>query len=438
MGACGAIASAGPLQVATFECDVTPPMGHRLTVEPLKTVEHPLAAKGIVLDDGTTRYVLCAIDWCILSNNSHLKIREAIAKAAGTDVKNVCVQTVHQHTAPIMDADAAVLALKTKKPPKMVSTTHEFVEKIANRLAGVVKQSLGRLQPFDTVGHGQAKVEKVASDRRMPRGDGRVHSPRFSYTKNGSIRNLPEGEIDPYLKTVTLAKGDKPLVRLHYYATHPQSWYRDGRASYDFVGMARQRLEKKEGVFQIYFTGCSGDITVGKYNDATPETREKFAQRIQKGMEGAIAATKWAPVEKIGWKTVPMTLPLRTDKGYTDDDSRAVMNNPKGKDVLRTRAARRLIYSQRHDRPIDVSVLRLADVSILHLPGEPFLTYQLHAQKARPDRFVAVAGYGDGGPCYMCDAKAYGEGGYEPTATTIKPESEKVIRDVITEALKDD
>ena len=39
------------LRVATFECDVTPPMGHRLTVEPLVTVEQPLAAKGIVLDD---------------------------------------------------------------------------------------------------------------------------------------------------------------------------------------------------------------------------------------------------------------------------------------------------------------------------------------------------------------------------------------------------
>ena len=34
--------------------------------------------------------------------------------------------------------------------------------------------------------------------------------------------------------------------------------------------MAREAIQEKEGVFQLYFTGCSGDITVGKYNDATP------------------------------------------------------------------------------------------------------------------------------------------------------------------------
>jgi len=41
--------------------------------------------------------------------------------------------------------------------------------------------------------------------------------------------------------------------------------------------MAREELEKREGVFQVYFTGCSGDITAGKYNPGTPESRQGFA-----------------------------------------------------------------------------------------------------------------------------------------------------------------
>ena len=60
---------------------------------------------------------------------------------------------------------------------------------------------------------------------------------------------MPEGGIDPLLRTITLLRGDKPLVRMHYYATHPQTYYLDGRASYDFPGMARQRLQEEEGVF---------------------------------------------------------------------------------------------------------------------------------------------------------------------------------------------
>jgi hypothetical protein len=49
-------ASAG-LRLATFCCDVTPPVdGHPLIwVLPMKTVEDPLLAKGVVLDDGNRR-----------------------------------------------------------------------------------------------------------------------------------------------------------------------------------------------------------------------------------------------------------------------------------------------------------------------------------------------------------------------------------------------
>ena len=67
---------------------------------------------------------------------------------------------------------------------------------------------------------------------------------------------------------------------MHYYATHPQSFYRDARASYDFVGMAREKLQEEEGVFQIYFNGCGGDVAAGKYNDGTREARQGLFDRL--------------------------------------------------------------------------------------------------------------------------------------------------------------
>src|ERR1035441_10293994 len=54
-------AHAAPLRVATFRCDVTPWPGETLVwTAKLIKVEEPLLAKGIVLEDGTNRYVLCA------------------------------------------------------------------------------------------------------------------------------------------------------------------------------------------------------------------------------------------------------------------------------------------------------------------------------------------------------------------------------------------
>ncbi len=85
----------GP-RVATFCCDVTPPPGgHPLIwVTPVKTIEDPLLAKGIVLDDDGRRYVLCAVDWCGLCNSSYDLFRQKIARSAGTDVARVAVHCV--------------------------------------------------------------------------------------------------------------------------------------------------------------------------------------------------------------------------------------------------------------------------------------------------------------------------------------------------------
>src|ERR1017187_9156339 len=64
-------AVAAPSRMATFRCDVTPWPGEALVwTAKLVKVEEPLLAKGIVLEDGTNRYVLCALDWCLLGNDT--------------------------------------------------------------------------------------------------------------------------------------------------------------------------------------------------------------------------------------------------------------------------------------------------------------------------------------------------------------------------------
>jgi hypothetical protein len=71
----------------------------------------------------------------------------------------------------------------------------------------------------------------------------------------------------------------------------------------------------------------------------------------------------------------------------------------------------------------------------VHLPGEPFVEYQLFAQSVLPDEFVAVAGYGEGGTGYICTEKAFAEGGYEPTASFVGPPTETVLKDAIREVM---
>ena len=235
---------------------------------------------------------------------------------------------------------------------------------------------------------------------------------------------MPEGKIDPYLKTITLARGDKPLVRLHYYTTHPQTRYGIGVASSDVVGQAREAVEQKENCPQIYFNGCAGDITMGKYNDGSDGARAGLAQRLTEGIDASIAATKYAPAGPLQWRTCNLKMTPRTDDGFGVEECVKAWRDPKQNPVWRMiRGPRRLVFHGRANLPIELSSLQIGGVHILHLPGEPMIRFQLFAQGLKPDDFVAVAAYGDGGPGYLCTKEAFDEGGYEPTVSNVVPES---------------
>jgi hypothetical protein len=426
--------AASALRVATFSCDVTPSLGQPMIGgDPIHVVDQPLLAKGIVLESGGKRFVLCALDWCLLYNSAHETMRERVAAAAGTEAARVAVQCLHQHNAPMVDTDAQKLLAKIGAENLHISL--KDWKDINERLAACVKQSLEHFQTVDRTGTGQAKVERVASSRRVPDATGHITA-RMSLPKPrlaAKLQALPEGLIDPDVKTITFAQGERPLVRLHFYATHPQVHYRDGRATSDFPGKARAALEQKEGVFQVYFTGCGGDITVGKYNDGSDDCRNGFAERLLAGMEAAVAATTFAPIGPAQWRTYPLRLVFRSDPGYTEADYRARMEDTQGDRAARTYDGSSCLASaQRSARAIELSSLQIGDVHILNLPGEPMVAFQLFAQQLAPEGFVAVAGYGDGAPGYLCTAAAFREGGYEPTDSFVTPQSEEALKKAIT------
>ncbi len=421
-------------RLATFQSDVTPPLNSHplIWIDPVKTVEDPLAAKGVVLECDGQRVVLCSVDWCGLCNGSHRLFAGKIAAAAEVPLSQVALHCIHQHTAPYTDGDAQELLNATENPPKYVDAA--FVEQVSDRLAAAVREACGRWEPFDQVGIGVGRVEQVAATRRVKTEDGKIRV-RYSACKDPGLRAMPEGNIDPVLKTITLARAGKPLVRMHYYAVHPQSFYGDARVSADFPGHAREALQRKEGVFQIYFTGCAGDVTAGKYNDGAPEARTRLTQRLSAGMEAAVAGTKLAPVGQCRWDATEVSLPPRTDPPWNEPESLKKIGNTALPGAVRARAACCVASARRADRPYAVAALTLGPATILHLPSECLIEYQHYAQRSRSDRFVAVAAYGDLGPGYVCPASAFEEGGYEPTASHVAPASEAILKAAIDRVL---
>jgi len=250
---------------------------------------------------------------------------------------------------------------------------------------------------------------------------------------------LPEGVIDPALQTVALYGADgRKLVSSHFYATHPMSFYRDGRVTSDFCGLARKRRQAEEpGCLHLYFTGCTGNVSAGKYNDGTPAARVALTDRIYAGIAASEASLTPVPIETADWRTVEL-LP-RPTATPTATELAAALADPQRPVVERILQAYRLGWLRRHDRgtPFVLSRLRLNDISVLHLPGEMFVEYQLRAQAMHPERPVAVAAYGDDGLWYVPTMEEYPAGGYEVSVAFTDSDTDALITDAIDRLLRD-
>ncbi len=426
------------LHLATFRSDVTPPLGHPLCggwIEPVRGVDDPLWAMGVVLLGMGQPVVLCAVDWVGIRNEAHQAWRLALARATHTVPERVAVHSVHPHNAPFADVEAERLLQTVPQPTSSLDL--KFFERAVQQTAAAANEALKQTTPWTHVGTGQARVSQVASNRRILGPEGRVRFSRTSATRDPKVRAEPEGLIDPWLKTLSFWNGDRPLAALHFYATHPMSYYGDGRVSSDFCGLARQkRHEDDKQVFQIYFTGCSGNVTAGKYNDGARENRPVLRDRMYDAMVAAWKATVRLPVKEFAWRTEPVKLPPRTEASFTAEVSQRDMTNPKQSRARRHNAAFQLAWLKRQERPIDITCLDLGQALVLHLPGEPFVEYQLRAQQLRADRFVCVAGYGDGGPGYIPIAEAYLQGGYEPSVSLAGPKAEAILTQAMTTVLQ--
>ncbi len=404
--------AAGDFRLAAFSADVTVPMGHGMMGGAWlsKSVMDPLFAKGIVLMGGEKPVVLVSVDWCEIRNAAFDRWRDVLAAAAGTDRQHVLVSSTHVHDAPVADLEAERI-LQERKCAGTVCDV-KFHEEAIQRVAQALRESLKSAAKITHLGLGQAKVEKVASNRRYLLPDGKVSYGRMSRNSNVLAAQADDGDIDPMLKTLSFWNGNAPLAALSNYAVHPMSFYGGGEVSADFPGIARRRRQEDvPNCAQIYFSGCSGNVTAGKYNTGARENRVVLAGRIYQAMAEAWRDTKRSPLEKVAFRSVPMTLEPRNDPaGFTVEGSEKLLV-PDQKPFAQCLAAMNLSWRKRAaaGQPIDVPAVDFGPAQFLLLPAEAYVEYQLHAQAVRPDAFVMVAGYGESAPGYIPIERAWEE-----------------------------
>ena len=407
--------------ISTFSSDITIPLGHRC-MGVLKTkanrVDDPLQAHGILIKGSEPAIVLVALDWCEVRNDSYQQWRRTLAQAAETSIERVMVCSLHQHDAPVIDAGAQVYLDSQGLQKELYDP--DFHQSCLDKLVQAMKRSLKDERPLTHIGYADALVEKIASNRRVQYTDGRVAFNRYSRMNSGSIEaKADEGEIDPYLKTLVFFDHQMPVAAVSCYATHPMSHYGDGAVSGDFVAIARRRLQQETpGVKQIYLTGCSGDVTAGKYNDGAPAMRAVLADRLyvamKSGFEKARESDSRRPLNTSNCKfsCEKLTLPFHDGESFTREAMLKELANVNQSVENRITAAMGLSSLDRVERgePIDLPCFDFGGVKMILFPGESFIRYQLMAQSfAKPNPLIAI-GFGECWTGYIPTEDAFREG----------------------------
>jgi hypothetical protein len=449
---------AAEFQLATFSLDVTPPLGHLCMgggVPAVERVGEPLQARGFVIrQTGEPALVMVSFDWCEIRGSAYDDWRKALALEAETVPERVLVTSTHVHDAPVMDPEAEYIlrdaeksgAWKDLPPPSPTARIQmasvcwpDFNRVCIQRARPVVKAALAKAHRVTHLGTGSADVRDVASNRRYVLPDGGIRYNRMSRCTLPEAIAADVGEIDPLLRTLSFWDGDTMLCALHSYAVHPMSYYGTGSTSIDFVGLAREQLQKEQpGAFHIYASGCAGNVTAGKFNDGSADARARLTSRLVDAMRESIKATKRKPLEQLVHRLSKIPLTARSmPTNYTEAALRkAVQTDPTP--FTRAHAAMGLAWYERvrSGHQIDLPLIDFGRAKLMLLPAESYVEFQLYANHRTKSDFLLVMGYGECGPGYIPVERAWRERDSNlHDWTWVGPGSEAIMKQAIDKVL---
>ncbi|MDO5552321.1 MAG: hypothetical protein Q4G68_01040 [Planctomycetia bacterium] len=415
-------------KAAQFKVDVTPPVGTHLAYVMNESIEYPIYVSGLILDDGTTRIVWVSGDFIFISGETYRRWQRNIAQAAGTTPEKVFLHVVHQHDTPLVTTDYE----QSEEGDEYV-INKEYCLSIEKRIFdAVASAAAGPWAPIKRILTAEREIEGLASNRRLVDTNGVCVAMRFSGCTDPKMQAWPVGVIDPKLRTIAFEMTDgKIFAALHFYATHPMAAYLRMKVGPDVPGWALRKLAMKEpGTLHIYFTGCGGNITFGKYNPGGDiKAIETLGNRLANAIGANMQSLKNNSLGKIVLKTTAINIPFDLTRLKKSAENTERKNN----------ARIWLLKTLDQWKMVPITSVSIGDnINFLSIGlSEVFVEYQLYAQSLLPGRFLAVASYANGIYEYTPTAKAFQEGGYEPgeTACIVTPEIETVLKKGIADVL---
>jgi neutral ceramidase len=377
-------------------------------------------ARALALDNGVSQVVLVRIDTALATETLQLRAREQLASPTA----QLAIIATHTHAGPARffrpatvsgsdNFDVTAVAMDTYDP--------ELEERMAASIAQAARQALAATKPV-AVGYGEADGSALNSDRRCENDD--LYGADF---RDPVIRVVRFDEVDASGNVVA------PLAGILDFAVHGTVLDSGNTLlSTEAPGALEAAASRLLGVPLLYAQGSAGDVspTTGPYQ--ATQALDRFGALGAPRVAEAFAAA--APAHARKSSTLQLTArsisTTRADVGYAPkefpefggiDCGLGESNCKAPGPLFDAKSMFCLSLSNTGVSSTVISALRVEDVMMVLLPGEPLTAIgaQVREAAAQVDGVKAafVIGYAQDHNGYLLAEPDYFRGGYEPTVS---------------------
>ena len=401
---------------------ITPPLDGNIIGNflPQKATEihDDLHARCIVLDDGKTRIAMVVCEVLLLPRDVVQNVKKRIQEKAGIAPENVLLSAVHTHSA--------------------TSFPWEYQRVMIERIADAVRCAVNRLRPAEA-GFVTADVpEHVFCRRWFVKPEMKPTNPFGGIDKvkmwppPGSPNLIePAGPVDPTVSILSLREpGGRPIAVFSAYSLHYVGGVRQGDISADYFSMYCHRLgqllqaEEQDPPFvAMMANGTSGDIASIDFRQPRPKQAPYEKMRY---VANAVAAKAHAALAKANYRsditlavryrepTLGARLPTAEQVAWAKDRLAKPAPPPDKVDLSHIYAQRvTSLMKEPESVAVPLQVLRIGDLIIGTIPGEPFAKIGLEFRKRCPQQPAFLVELANGSFGYIPTPEQFALGGYE-------------------------
>ena len=391
-----------------------------------KGILDELVASVLALELGDTRVLLISVDNEGIRGAQSYGYRKSVAEATGVPVENVFLHATHTHTGPDLDVPG-------------VDSVARYAEFLDRRLRDAAVLALADLKnaQMGTI-YGWAP-ERVAYIRRYRMKDGStmtcppVGDPNIDH---------PIGQLDQRVHVLRFDREGGDTVVLMNYGLHADT-INGELISPDWPGWMRRTFETAvPGTKCMFFAGCEGDVGSthvfpegGDMNDTEISFDNEMkspgmARFVGRALAGTLLQVydkvEYIPVEKLAVLNKVVRVPANTPKPEQLPLAHQYKElHDAGRDDLIPYTAMELTTvvaeAERMCRlehgpeyfDLELSGLRIGDVALVSLPGEPFTDVGVQIKATEGWKDILPIAMTNGQQGYFPMRDAFDEGGYE-------------------------